>query len=231
MPAVLKANKVNVERERLRNIALTKATQMAQDKTNALALTKATVERKAQSQGQSVAKYLGRTSIQEIAKNIENYAESAADVDPITELTLARTQEVISARQNSNLNFGKLLQLKRQKEFQNKSIAQLVAYILAKENPETTKVAGLALQDDLTKKEEKKNTAKTAPEKVLFDPQVQIRNSGSWLKISLVSATELAAQKKENPEERLANLYIKPVQDPLTSEEFVAEKLKIRQRA
>ncbi|MDR1323449.1 MAG: hypothetical protein LBK68_03320 [Candidatus Margulisbacteria bacterium] len=211
--------KVNVERERLRNIALTKATPTAQDKTSALALTKATVERKAQNQGKSVAEYLGQVSIQEIAKNIENYAESAAEVNSITELTLAR-QKVISSRPNAKLDFGQLLQLKRQKEFQNKNTAQLIAYALAKEDTEMAKVAELALDDNLLQKS-----------KAWLDPQVQIRNSGSWLKISVVSAEELAAQKEEDSAERLANLYIKPVQDSLTSQEFVVAKLKIRQRA
>jgi hypothetical protein len=239
MPAVPKANRVNVERERLKNIAWNKAAQMAQAQNkntaaaSVLALTKATIERRAQSQGQSVAEYLGKTSLQEIAKNIERYAESAADVDTITELTLSRTQEIFQARGKNNPGkyFEKFLQLKRQKEFQNKSIAQLAAYILGQENPETAKVAGLALQDDLLKKTEKKDKTPAEPENGLLDPQVQIRNSGSWLKINLVSVAELAAQKKEKPEERLANLYIKPAQDPLLSAEFVAERLKIRQRA
>ncbi|MDR1453064.1 MAG: hypothetical protein LBJ25_03710 [Candidatus Margulisbacteria bacterium] len=228
MPAL---QKVNVEREKLRAIAQTQATQMAQlrNSVDALALTKATIERKAQKQGQSAAEYLGQTSPQEIAKNIEKYAESAADIDQIAELTIVR-QKTLGSRKNANLDLGRLMQLKRQQEFKNKSTAQLVAYVLAQENPETAKVAGLALRDDLLKKPEEKNETQTEPEKILFDPQVQIRNNGSLLKISLVSAAELAAPKNANLE-RLANLRIKPIQDPLISAEFVAEKLKIRQRA
>jgi hypothetical protein len=223
--------KVNVEREKLRTIAQAQAAQMAQLRNSAdvLALTKATVERKAQKQGQSVTEYLGQTSLPEIAKNIKNYAESAADIDQIIELTLVR-QKTLGVRKNANLDLGRLMRLKRQKEFQNKSTAQLISYVLAQENPETAKVAGLALQDDLLKNPEEKNETPAEAENILSDPQVQIRNNGSLLKISLVSVEELAAPKSEKLE-RLANLYIKPVQDPLTSAEFVTEKLKIRQRA
>jgi hypothetical protein len=223
--------KVNVEREKLRTIAQTQAAQMAQlrNSADALALTKATVERKAQKRGLSVAEYLGQTSLPEIAQNIEKHAESAAEIDQIIELTIVR-QKTLGVRKNANLDLGRLMRLKRQKEFQNKSTAQLIAYVLAQENPETAKIAGLALRDDLLPKTEPKNEPPPAAEKIAFEPPVQIRNNGSLLKISFVAAAELAAPQNAKLE-RLANLRVKPVQDPLTSAEFVAEKLKIRQRA